>query len=97
MTQNDILMGEVLDDFTLTLEELARACSVEPQWVLARVEAGILGGTLLEPATWCFASVDLVRARQLVSIERDFDANEELAALVVDLIEEVRRLKAAGA
>ncbi|MBE0591990.1 MAG: MerR family transcriptional regulator, partial [Gemmatimonadales bacterium] len=27
-------------------------------------------------------------------LERDFDANEELAALVADLIEEVQRLRA---
>jgi chaperone modulatory protein CbpM len=37
----------------------------------------------------------------MAALERDFDANEELAALVVDLIEEVQqlraRLKAAGA
>jgi len=30
----------------------------------------------------------------LVAVERDFDANPELAALVADLIEEVERLKA---
>jgi chaperone modulatory protein CbpM len=100
MTQNDILTGELLDEVTLTLEELAQACAVDPEWIVARVEAGILGGTLQQPVAWCFASADLVRARRLVSIERDFDANQELAALVADLIEEVghlkMRLKAAG-
>ena len=69
------------------------ACAVEPAWILERVEAGILTGKLREETSWCFVSTDLVRARRLVSVERDFDANPELAALVADLIEEVNRLK----
>jgi chaperone modulatory protein CbpM len=40
-----------------------------------------------------FTSVHLVRARRLAEIERTFEANDELAALVVDLIEEVERLR----
>lgn len=93
MANNNVSIGELLDETTLTLEELAAACAVEPRWILERVNAGILTGTLHEETTWCFVSADLVRARRLVSVERDFDANPELAALVADLIEEVNRLK----
>lgn len=101
MTQDDILAGVLLDDAALTLEELAQACAVEPRWILERVEAGFLGGTAAEQAVcWRFTSAELVRARRLAAMERDFDANPELAALVADLIEEVTRLrgrlKAAG-
>ena len=93
MTYHDVSIGELLDDTTLTLEELAKACSVAPNWVLERVEAGLLNGKLKEKTSWCFISADLVRARRLISIEKGFDANPELAALVADLIEEVNRLK----
>lgn len=101
MTRDEILSGDVLDEVTLSLDELARACAVQPQWIVERVTTGILCGALKgEPSCWTFASADLVRTRRLVSVERDFDANPELAALVVDLIDEVRslraRLKAAG-
>ena len=83
-----------LDEAALTLDELARACAVEPGWVVRRVRTGILlAGTDAAPEAWRFTSVDLVRARSLLRIERDFDANEEVAALVVDLTEEVRRLR----
>jgi chaperone modulatory protein CbpM len=100
MPQDDILSGVVLDEVALTLEDLARACAVESHWVVERVEAGLLGSASVESVEWRFLSADLARARRLAALERDFDANQELAALVVDLIEEVARLrgrlKAAG-
>ena len=100
MAEDDILTGVLLDEVALTLEDLARACAVESQWIVERVEAGLLGSVSLKSVEWRFVSADLVRARRLTALERDFDANQELAALVVDLIEEVGRLrgrlKAAG-
>jgi chaperone modulatory protein CbpM len=91
-----ILTGVLLDDAALTLEELARACAVEPDWVVRHVHEGVLGGGLdvsVQVTSWRFRSGDLVRARRLLSIERDFDANDDLAALVVDLADEIRRLR----
>ena len=93
MQQDDILTGVVLDEVALTVEDLARACAVESQWVVERVEAGLLGSASVKSVELRFASADLARARRLAALERDFDANQELAALVVDLIEEVARLR----
>lgn len=90
----EILAGELLDEATLSLDQLACACCVEKQWVLERLEAGILKGKeQSRNGQWCFVSEDLMRARRLVSIERSFGADAELAALVTDLIEEVHQLK----
>jgi chaperone modulatory protein CbpM len=96
MAINDNLVtGVLLDDVALSLEELARACDVQPDWVIRHVRAGTLGNVVaLQVTEWRFASADLVRARRLLRVERDFDANEDLAALVVDLGDEVRRLRA---
>lgn len=89
-----IITGVVVDEVTLDLDELARACAVESVWIVERVEAGLLGVLGQEQhAGWRFSSAELARARRLVALERDFDANPELAALVADLIEEVARLK----
>lgn len=85
----------LVDEAALTLDELARACAVDRGWIVQRVQTGILlGGTDAAPEAWRFTSVDLVRARRLLRVERDFEANDEVAALVVDLTEEVRRLRA---
>lgn len=93
MSTRDIMTGVLLDEAALTLEELACACAVEPEWVVQHVQAGLFGNASVSLSEWRFASSDLTRARCLVALERDFDANEELAALVADLIEEVQRLR----
>ncbi len=94
MPKEEIVEGVPLELQALSLDELARACAVEPEWVVQHVQRGILlgreGGTV---ETLRFTSVDLGRARRLAQLERDFDADEDLAALVVDLCDEVRRLK----
>lgn len=96
MTESNVVIGVLLEDAALSLEELAWACEVEPGWVVQRVEAGILGAAkaCVPAASWQFSSADLARARRLCAIERAFEADQELAALVVDLSEDVQRLKA---
>ena len=81
----------LIDDDGLNREELASACSVSVEWIERHVQGGLL--QVAEAGTLRFTSVQLLRARRLADIERTFEANEELAALVVDLIEEVERLR----
>lgn len=88
--------GVLIDDATLTIDELANACAVEIVWVEQRVQDGFLeclAATAGAPQSWRFASDSLLRARRLASIERMFDANAEVTALVVDLLEEVATLR----
>ena len=90
------VIGVLLEDSALSLEELARACAVEPDWVVQRVQTGVLlhgGPPAVQATAWRFTSVDLARARHLREVEAVFDANADLAALVVDLSEEVARLR----
>ena len=82
----------LVDEETLNLQELASACAVPPTWVIERVEAGLLA-CQSSAGEMRFASAHLVRARRMVTTERRFDANQEVAALVADLIEEVEQLR----
>ena len=82
----------MIDDDGLGCEELANACAVSVEWIERHVAGGLLetgasGRRCASQAGSCCA-----RAR-LAEIERTFEANDELAALVVDLIEEVERLR----
>ncbi|MHB0991776.1 MAG: chaperone modulator CbpM [Burkholderiales bacterium] len=94
MAQNSVLSGQILDQSQLSLHELAHACCVQPQWVIERVTEGLLlDESPADLSTLRFSSYALIRARRMLNIERNFDANPELAALVVDLIEQLERFR----
>ena len=97
LTGNPTISGVLIDETALTIDELANACSVEITWVQQRVQDGFLEcaevALSASPQSWRFASPALVRARRLASIERTFDANPEISALVADLLEEVATLR----
>jgi len=96
-TNDTTVSGVLIDETTLTIYELANACSVEHTWVVQHVEDGQLECVEIiasgNKGDWRFASAALIRARRLASIERTFDANPEVTALVVDLLEEVAALR----
>lgn len=94
MAQNDIITVFASDDACLTLEELCRACAVEPVWVIHHVEEGFLEPLSGPSDHWRFTGSSLQRTRRMRALERDFDAVPELAALMVDLLEEVDSLRA---
>ena len=85
---------ELLGDAALDLQALARGCRVSPDWVVTRVESGVLlpdsGGAAAE---WRFAAATLARARRIAQLEQIYDADPQLAALAADLMEEVARLR----
>ena len=91
-----VQMGELLDESQpLSLEDLARACRRAPEWVVARVEAGVIDSTASggQSTQWHFTSTTLVRARRIAQLEATFDADPHLAALTTDLMEEVAQLR----
>ena len=89
------LLHVPLDDGLFDLDTLCRATAVSPDWVVERVESGLLrtaqGHTVQQ---WRFDTIALRRVRQMQRVERDFDAVPELAALVSDLLEEIAALRA---
>jgi chaperone modulatory protein CbpM len=91
MSQNHIHAGLLIDEIQLTADELACACRRDVQWVMAR--SWLICGDA--EAVTQFSSAELTRARRLADMETVFEIDEEVAGLVVDLIEEVERLKRA--
>jgi chaperone modulatory protein CbpM len=85
----------VLETSPLSVRELARAVGAEDQWVVRLVEVEILhvDTPADPPERWHFRSADLQRALAARRLERDFGANLDTAALILDLQAELRRLR----
>jgi chaperone modulatory protein CbpM len=85
-------MSETVEVFTL--EELCTVCALEREWLVHRVQEGLIpvSGTVV--TEWRFSIAHLARARRMRDIERSFDAAPELAALVADMLEEMDALRA---
>lgn len=98
-TRNDdaaVLRAQVLDDDDwLRLDEICGRLQVEQQWIVEMVELGALdpsGG--LEPSAWVFPRRQLPRVLAMTRLVTDLGVNLAGAAIIVDLVEERRRLLA---
>ena len=93
MHDEDVLIGSLMEDTWLTLDQISAACTVEPEWLLRHIEEGLLPQVTSVAGVWRFSTASIVRARRMRQLERDFDAVPELAALMADLLEEVDELR----
>jgi chaperone modulatory protein CbpM len=83
------------DHAPISVHELARLCDQQLEWVITLVQEGVLNLEQQgEPDNWVFESHYVGRARQVSRLQRDFDVNLEAAALMTDLMEEIRALRA---
>lgn len=94
MREEDILIGSLMEETWLTLEQVAAACTVEPGWLLRHIKDGLFPHAESVAGVWRFSGPALQRARRMRQLERDFEAVPELAALVADLLEEMDTLRA---
>ncbi len=77
------------DDVQLDAARFARVCGT----TAAFIEELVLEGVLEARAS--FRGADIARVRRVLRVQRDFDAPLPSAAVIVDLMEEVERLRAA--
>ena len=78
----------------VTLEELARFCEQQTDWVQSLIDQGVVPASRgPSSGQWVFTSVSVNRARHVARLQRDFEVNLDAAALMVDLMEEVRHLR----
>lgn len=88
------LSGTLLDDQAVfTLRELCRACGVHAELVIEMVEEGVLEPRGATPGEWRFSGRAVIRARKAMNLTRDLRVNWPGAALALDLIEEIERLR----
>jgi chaperone modulatory protein CbpM len=91
----DILTGSVLgDEVVLLLEDFARACPAEVSWIAELVAMEALSSEGVERVNWRFRAADLTCARRVARLQRDFEASLDAAAVMLDLLDQIERLRA---
>lgn len=93
----DPISAMLLDDSVeFSLAELCAACSVSEQVVIEIVAEGVVEPLGRDRAQWRFSGVALARVHRVMRLQQDFGVNLAGAALALDLLEEVERLRRAG-
>jgi len=90
-----LLSGEIFEEeIELSLAELCRACQLPAERVVELVDEGIIEPTGHDPAHWRFQGISVRRVRCVQRLERDLGVNVAGAALAIELLEELERLRA---
>lgn len=91
--QQPALTGELLQDYCLTLQQLCHSAAVEPDFVLELVEYEVLEPQGQRAVNWRFQAEDIARLRRAERLIRDFELNLSGLALVMQLLDEVAKLR----
>ena len=93
-TLDRVFEGLPLDESAwIEVGEFCAWLSVERHWVASLVEAGMLEPRGTTPECWSFPPSDLARVRATARLVHDLDVNLAGAAVILDLLEERRRLE----
>ncbi len=93
MEQTEYSQGVVLvGEQALALESFAQACDTDVSVVLILVDEGLVHPQSVDSGLR-FSGEALVRARRVLRLQRDFGANLESVAVMLDLLDEIERLR----
>ena len=85
------------DSVEFSLTEVCAACRVSEELVVEIVAEGIVEPSGPDRAQWRFTGVALTRVQRALRLQHDFGINLAGAALALDLLEELERLRRARA
>ncbi len=92
-TPCDEIMDILDEEFEFTLGELCRASATPAEVIIEMVEEGLLEPRGAAPAQWRFTGPALRRVQIALSLQQDLHVNLAGAALVLDLLDEIARLR----
>lgn len=80
-------------ELDLDLEELCSVCRITPAFVNELVEFGVIEPQASSLAEWRFNADHLRRVRTIMHLQQDLEVNLSGAALVIELMEEMEKLR----
>ena len=82
----------VNQDIYLTFSEVITTCNCEPEWLVSLVEESAISIDG-EPQQAQYSGYQLAQIRRALRIRRDFEASAPATALILELLEELQRLR----
>ncbi len=87
-------VGEILDEqVEFTLSELCLICNSEESLIIKLVDEGVIKPKGENHENWKFSAIHLKSVHSAIRLEHDLGVNTAGAALALDLIKEVERLR----
>ena len=91
---NHEISGTIIDERSrFTLREFCSVCGVQTELVLEMVEEGVIEPHGPRPEEWVFQGRALLRAQTALRLVHDLRLNCPGAALALDLLEDLERLR----
>jgi len=89
-----VCSGRIIEEeVELSLAELSQACCVNAEWLMALVAEGVLE-PLPGERHWRFSGASVYRVRTVQRLQQDLEVNMAGAALALELMEELKVLRA---
>lgn len=93
MNTTSVAIGVCLvDEHRLDLDAFAAACGTPADFVRLLVDEGLVQPAAEHPG-WRFGGEELARVRRIRRLQQAFEANLQSVAVMLDLIDEVERLR----
>jgi chaperone modulatory protein CbpM len=90
----DPISAILLDDTVeFSLREVCSVCSIPEDLVVEIVAEGIVEPSGSGPAHWRFSGLALTRVQRVIRLQHDFGVNLPGAALALQLLEELERVR----
>jgi len=92
--RNNVLQSEIIETRReLSLSDLCEVCTVTSERVVQLVDEGLVEPDGRKPAEWRFSGRSVRRVVVAERLSRDLRLNAAGAALVLDLLDEVKQLR----
>jgi len=92
----DLIRALLLDESVeFSLADLCSACHVSEELIVEIVAEGIVEPHGVDRAQWRFSGIALTRVQRVMRLQQDFGVNLPGAALALELLEELERLRRA--
>jgi chaperone modulatory protein CbpM len=87
--------SEIIDQANMcSLDDLCLSCNVDPDWVAALVEYGVIEPVGQARSAWQFTTLSILRVAKARRLERDFGLNLPGVALALDLLDQLDEMRA---